>query len=133
MIDFFKIINENDKEMAMIAMFPKYPEIFSKYDEEIRDRTKTFTDDMLKLNEKRMDLMKFCTKKLRLIEKESEGGSVEIIDRFKSDKKKALRELDEEEYNEEVYQMIKEKLAVLEDDLLGKEMKQVEMLSEATA
>ena len=99
----------------------------------MRDRTKTFTDEMLKQNDKRMGLMKFCEKKLNQIERESEGGSIQIIDKFKSDKKKALRELDEEEYNEEVYMMIKEKLAVLEDDLLGKEKKLVEMLSEATA
>ena len=132
-IDFFKIINENDEDMQKLARLPKHQEIFQKYDEEVRDRTKTFTDEMLKQNDKRMGLMKFCEKKLNQIERESEGGSIQIIDKFKSDKKKALRELDEEEYNEEVYMMIKEKLAVLEDDLLGKEMKLVEMLSEATA
>ena len=47
--------------------------------------------------------MKFSTKKLRQIEKESELGSIDVINKFKSDKKKALRELDEDEYNEEVY------------------------------
>lgn len=58
---------------------------------------------MLKLNSRRLELMKFSTKKLRQIEKESELGSIDVINKFKSDKKKALRELDEDEYNEEVY------------------------------
>ena len=49
---------------------------------------------MLKLNGRRLELMKFSTKKLRLIEKDSELGSIDVINKFKSDKKKALRELD---------------------------------------
>lgn len=57
----------------------------------------------MKLNSRRLELMKFSTKKLRQIEKESELGSIDVINKFKSDKKKALRELDEDEYNEEVY------------------------------
>ena len=89
--------------MQKIAWLPKYQEYFQKYDEEIRDRTKTYTDEMLKLNSRRLELMKFSTKKLRQIEKESELGSIDVINKFKSDKKKALRELDEDEYNEEVY------------------------------
>ena len=80
--------------MQKIAWLPKYQEYFQKYDEEIRDRTKTYTDEMLKLNGRRLELMKFSTKKLRQIEKESELGSIDVINKFKSDKKKALRELD---------------------------------------
>lgn len=49
---------------------------------------------MLKFNGRRLELMKFCTKKLRQIEKESELGSIDVINKFKSDKKKVLRELD---------------------------------------
>ena len=126
--------DESDQKLRVL---PKHRDFFSKYDDEIKDRTREYQKAMIQMNKNKRDTITYCVEVLRKAERESEQESIELVRQFRSDEKKIMKEANKmDEQDPELNDKEDELVAMvdqLEDALMGVEMKLVDLLSTATA
>jgi hypothetical protein len=122
---------ENDKRFTKLQ---EYQNIMTKYDEEIKDRTTAYQEDILRLHAEKVKTIKFCKRIMSEAQVEAEEKSIALTDAYKKEyiMLRAQLEDDKEKFDwRTAQQMMMEKNDKLEEDLMAVEMRLVENLAEA--
>jgi len=120
-----KILNE-DEDANKLKELPKFPEFSQSCEQNIDEYTTKFQIEMKALNKEKKRHIVYCEQILLKAEREAEVDSITLIDKFKNYRKHRFRELarkDDEELYEKYEDDLLNQIEVLEDDLMGVEMK----------
>ena len=126
-------IIKNDKESSALSHLPKFLETLQPHDANIEENTAKFQGEMKNRNKEKMNTIAYCEQVLRNAEKQAEQESIVLIDKFNTVRKHkfrrlfAIKEGEHFDYAGFKKEMAKE-IEILEDDLMGVELKLQEQL-----
>ena len=136
-VDIFQKILEDDENNTHLKILPNYPDIMTRADEDIKDRTANFRSAMLKLHHDKKETINYCTEIMKNAEIDSEKKSIQLIDNFKINLNKEtskinLKDASDEELDKYEFD-IHGQIDMLEDKLTTVEMTLVGVLADAVA
>lgn len=130
----FQSILAADEPTQKIQMFPKFNDIVSKCDEDIKDKTTAYQDQIVTLHSKKVGTISYCKKVLKEAETIAEKKAIELTDDFKALYLELRKKMDDHPGEVNWDDAEKSMLALnskLVNDLLSLEVRQVENLTSA--
>jgi hypothetical protein len=133
----FKKNLSEDEIMTKLMILPRYEEILQSADEDITNKIEEFTNNMLRLHEDKKKKIVYWTEILTEGEREAEKKSIELNNEFKHKRNQEYKKInwrDPSDTELDLFERwVHQEVDVLEDNLMGVEMKLVEALSLATS
>lgn len=129
--DFFQKIKEDDADLKKL-MTIKFPQDnLNKHEEDIKDDTTKFMNELVNQNKKKADLIFLCDEIIAEEEKVSEVESIKFIEEYEVKKKHSLNDiktLKEKTSILDIFKALKSDVNILESNLLDVEMKHVKRI-----
>ena len=134
-----RILRE-DVDSKLLSSMPKFAETLAPYDTNIEENTQKFQHEMKGRNKEKLNTIVNCEQVLRTSEKQAEKDSIALIDRFINLRKHAFLKKLPEVVPEGMHidyagfkKGLNSEIEVLEDDLMGVELKLQEALQVSTS
>lgn len=127
-----KILADDDDATKLKSLL-KFNDYFAQHETNIEEMTIKFQQEMKILHREKKRTVLYCEQVLKEAEKQAELDSIHFIEEFKRNRKHKFRELNEDDEQFDAYEhALMQDIDVLEDDLMGVEMKMQDSLAVAT-
>jgi len=118
-----------DPDFKKLEYVPKQNELWTKFEDELKEELSSYEDNMKKLAQQRKETMEVCENLLREEEKEVEAKVIQCINEFKHTKKHMIRDFTKGLVQISAADNLKKQLKGLESEIMRIEMDHFELAS----